>query len=195
MGIETSLAMDDEKWLEVTDVSANSEAERIGIKKGDRLELYDGVNVGSNVHRFADMLTKTIGRNDVPIIIRRGGEKISLTATGGGLGIKLIALDRFSAPGRKGIEEEGAGDFMTLSAYGKFLSGFGWFTAILGIFAVLIGLFTRGLGIVGVMGGGFAIILGLGLVLNGQVVSCFVAIERNTKASAALLESITKQRK
>lgn len=178
-------------WLLVTKVFSNTEAQRIGLQEGDHIEKYDGVDVGSDVDRFGAMLSSTIGRENIPIIISRAGEQKTLSTKGGGLGISVIPGDTSSASGRQG----GANDFMTLSAYGRFVSGFGWLVAFLGIIGVILGISSKEFGIIGILGGVFTIIFGVGLVVNGQIVSCFVSIERNTRASVALLEALAKTTK
>lgn len=79
--------------------------------------------------------------------------------------------------------------FKTLLGYGKFISVIGWIVIIIGIIAI-IGGFASGSEVgVGVAGGSLIfIILGIGMVASGQLISCFVSIERNTRATYELLK-------
>ena len=79
--------------------------------------------------------------------------------------------------------------FKTLLGYGKFISGFGWLVVILSVLAIIIGLASGGEEAFTVAGGAiFVIILGIGMVISGQVISCFVSIEKNTRATYELLK-------
>lgn len=178
--------------IKVTEVSAGSEAEKAGILKGDRIESYDNLLIGSDVELFLKMTSSTGGREKIPIKISRFGLELPMHVKGGKLGIKVTAGGSSSRATMGSVARADDNEFMTLSGYGKFISGFGWLVVVLGAFAVVLGLGTRNFGIVGIVSGALAIIMGIGLVANGQLISCFVSIERNTKAAAALLESINK---
>jgi hypothetical protein len=191
MADEGSTLLNSERWLLVTKVFANSEAERSGIREGDHIEKYDGMDVGSDADRFGAMVAGTADRDNIFITIARDGERKTLSIKGGGLGISVVPAGESLSSGIY----RGTSEFATLSAYGQFLSGFGWLVVSLGAFAVILGLSSRNLGMTVFLGGVFAIVLGVGLVVNGQVVSCFVSIERNTRASADLLKSLVKATK
>ncbi len=79
--------------------------------------------------------------------------------------------------------------FKTLLGYGKLISGVGWVIVIIGILSIIGGLASLdefGIAIVG--GALFLIISGIGMVISGQVISCFVSIEKNTRATYELLK-------
>ncbi len=85
--------------------------------------------------------------------------------------------------------ESASYQFKTLLGYGKFISGFGWFVVLIGIIAIIVGLASgeeAGFGIAG--GALILIILGISMVISGQVISCFVSIEKNTRATYKLLK-------
>ena len=107
-------------------------------------------------------------------------------------GAELDWTDIEAMPEEEGIkkeivqaEEEASEElyhFKTLLGFGKFISGLGWAAVILGLFGVLIVLATlRQTGIIAVIGGIYVILSGILIVTLGQVISCFVAIERNTR--------------
>lgn len=79
--------------------------------------------------------------------------------------------------------------FNTLLGYGKFISGLGWLVIAIGIIAI-IGGFASGSEVgVGISVGSLIfIILGIGMVASGQLISCFVSIEKNTRATYELLK-------
>ena len=85
-------------------------------------------------------------------------------------------------------------EFKTLSGYGKFISGFGWIMAFLGIIASLLWPTRAFVGVEDpadfgiILGGVIALVIGIGLVVNGQLISCFVSIEKNTRQTYKLLQ-------
>lgn len=79
--------------------------------------------------------------------------------------------------------------FKTLLGYGKFISGFGWFVVLIGIISIIGGLASGNEAGFGIAGGALVlIILGISMVISGQVISCFVSIEKNTRATYELLK-------
>ena len=79
-------------------------------------------------------------------------------------------------------------DFKTLLGCGKFISGFGWVIVVLGIvgmfgiFGGVIGAEELGCSIIGAIAAGMlSVIMGIGIVAIGQLITCFVSIERNTR--------------
>lgn len=80
-------------------------------------------------------------------------------------------------------------DFKTLLAFGKFISGLGWVIVLLGLFGTLSGLVISGPArIIALIGGIYVITSGILIVAFGQAISCFVAIERNTRLTYKLLQ-------
>jgi hypothetical protein len=80
-------------------------------------------------------------------------------------------------------------EFKTLLGYGKFISGVGWIVIILGVIGILAGISTgddKGWFITG--GALLTGLTGLGLVVFGQLISCFVSIERNTRVTKEILQ-------
>ena len=79
--------------------------------------------------------------------------------------------------------------FKTLLDYGKFISGLGWVVIIIGIIAIIVG-FANGseVGVGIAIGSIIFIILGIVMVASGQLISCFVSIEKNTRATYELLK-------
>ena len=88
---------------------------------------------------------------------------------------------------KEGLKEQY--DFKTLLGFGKFISGLGWVLVVLGLFGILSGLVTSGPArILAVIGGIYVITYGILIVASGQAISCFVAIERNTRLTYKLLK-------
>lgn len=80
-------------------------------------------------------------------------------------------------------------EFKTLLAYGKFMSGLGWILVTLGIVAFIGGLLSgvdEGFLIAGV--GVIIFIIGILVVVFGQLISCFVTIEKNTRITYEILK-------
>jgi len=80
--------------------------------------------------------------------------------------------------------------FRTLNSFGNLYAGIGWFVVIIGSIGVLVGLLSDLRNdLVVLIGSVFLIMSGLGFVITGQVVKCFVAIENNTREIYQLLTS------
>jgi len=80
-------------------------------------------------------------------------------------------------------------DFKTLLGFGKFISGLGWILVIIGGILALTGLTNSGNeSLFFILGGLVLAIMGLFMVANGQLISCFVSIERNTRQASDLLK-------
>lgn len=78
--------------------------------------------------------------------------------------------------------------FRTLQSFGSVYSGIGWFVVIIGIVGVIVGLLQeQRLEIVIFVGSLLLILSGLGFIITGQIVKCFVAIENNTRGVYNLL--------
>jgi hypothetical protein len=77
--------------------------------------------------------------------------------------------------------------YNTLLFYGKLISAVGWFILVVGII-VIIGVLIDYIEFLGALGGLLLIGIGLGMVVSGQVVTCFVAIEKNTRATYEALK-------
>lgn len=78
--------------------------------------------------------------------------------------------------------------FKTVLRYGKFFSGLGWVLVILGIVAIIGGLASDSEAGMAIAAGAFILIIsGIGMLVSGQLISCIVAIENNTRAIYALL--------
>lgn len=78
--------------------------------------------------------------------------------------------------------------FKTLLGYGKFISGFGWFLEITSIFLILLSVIIRGNTMLPLLSSGIiAIITGISFIVSGQLISCFISIEKNTRAIYELL--------
>jgi len=83
--------------------------------------------------------------------------------------------------------------FKALLSYGKISSAIGWIIVIIGVIVFFVGFanleFDGALGISAILGGIFISILGIGMVIGGQLVSCFVSIEKNTRSTYEILKS------
>ena len=93
--------------------------------------------------------------------------------------------------GEKNRAVEVADKFVTLQGYGKFISGFGWLVIAIGIVILAVGTSAFGLAI-GVISGAIAILAGISYVAFGQIISCFVSIEKNTRNTAELLRQLNR---
>ena len=81
--------------------------------------------------------------------------------------------------------------FKTLLGIGKFISGFGWFLCAAAVIAFFIG-FTdvEDQARAALLGGGIIVfIYALLIVAFGQLISCFVSIEKNTRATYKILST------
>lgn len=79
--------------------------------------------------------------------------------------------------------------FQTLSGYGIFLSVFGWIIMVLGLVSAV--LVASKLGVYqAVLLGVFSVLFGIGFVVYGQMVACFVAIEKNGRITNELLKRL-----
>ena len=80
--------------------------------------------------------------------------------------------------------------FKTLLGYGKFISGLGWFIVFLGIIAIIAGIASRQTtGFAAAIGGVITALMGISFIVSGQVVSCFVSIEKNTRETYEILKA------
>lgn len=80
--------------------------------------------------------------------------------------------------------------FRTLLGYGRFTSTVGWIAVALGLLVVFIGLVLPNNGAARffpIIAGLVLIGFGFPLIIFGQVISCFVSIERNTRATYEVL--------
>ena len=87
--------------------------------------------------------------------------------------------------------------FGTLRGYSNLVAGIGWVVVILGVVLAVVGVGVADtLGPTGVVAGVAAgiviVVMGIGLVASGQVITCFVAIEENTRATYDLLQRRSK---
>ena len=79
-------------------------------------------------------------------------------------------------------------DFGTLLFLGEILSFLGWVVLVISILVALISFFTTEFIIAG--GALLGIPIGLLVVAGGQMISCFVSTERNTKDTHGVLKQI-----
>jgi len=83
--------------------------------------------------------------------------------------------------------------FGTLLGYGSLLKGLGRIIVVLAVIIAFVGLSVREVGLIFGLAGAIALaITGIGLMASGEVISCFVSIEQNTRNSAELLERLLK---
>ncbi len=80
--------------------------------------------------------------------------------------------------------------FVTLLGYGKFISGAGWFMIVCAALIFLAGVASSDDTKIMFMIIGSFILASTGLifVVSGQVISCFVSIEKNTRATSEMLK-------
>ena len=64
----------------------------------------------------------------------------------------------------------------------------GWLVVGVGLFTIIFSIIEADLGIMGMVSGGVAIIAGIVLVASGQLVSCIVAIQRDTTTIIGLMQ-------
>ena len=96
-----------------------------------------------------------------------------------------------SSPGGKSIDVGDLGyDFRTLLSFGTVLTFIGWGAIILGAIVFIYGIVTQGLS--SILGGVFFGIYGVLIVVAGQIIACFVTIERTTKGTYELLKKSVK---
>ncbi|MEO0083851.1 MAG: hypothetical protein ABIK33_05680 [candidate division WOR-3 bacterium] len=89
--------------------------------------------------------------------------------------------------------------FGTLLGYGKFISFIGWVFVFIGVIVIIVALVgalgRKNFSIMGILPGVIIAISGIMTVASGQVISCFVAIEKNTRKSKELIEKFLSQSK
>ncbi len=80
--------------------------------------------------------------------------------------------------------------FLSLLGYGKFISGIGWFIIVCSIlFSIASAGSSGGTKILFIIiGSFFSALTGFLLVVSGQLISCFVSIEKNTRLTSLLLK-------
>jgi NAD-dependent SIR2 family protein deacetylase len=84
-------------------------------------------------------------------------------------------------------------EFKTLLSYGSAISFIGWVIVIFAAIGLIISLSNRNIKVVGLMAAIPTAAFGIVIVSYGQLISCFVSIERNTKATLkAIQDSMTK---
>lgn len=79
------------KSLRITDVKPDRQARHLGIKQGDFLLSYNGVELDSD-HALADAISKC-SADEIKIVIYRDIEEIELIAKPGALGISTMIMD------------------------------------------------------------------------------------------------------
>ncbi|MCF7805107.1 MAG: hypothetical protein K9N46_04485 [Candidatus Marinimicrobia bacterium] len=78
--------------------------------------------------------------------------------------------------------------FKTLQSFGSVYSGIGWFIVVVGIVGILVGLGQEQRSdIIIIVGSVILALSGLGFIITGQLVNCFVSIENNTRGMYQLL--------
>jgi hypothetical protein len=90
--------------------------------------------------------------------------------------------------------------FKTLLGYGEFLSVLGWIVLGIAGLLILVGLVTindngsfLGRSVYGLISlGALSILIGIILLIWGQIITCFVSIEANTRATNEILEKRLK---
>ena len=84
-------------------------------------------------------------------------------------------------------------DYSILMLIGKINSVLGWFVVLGGIIAVFVGFARSEFAILTIsFPGMFAAIIGLLVVASGQIISCFVSTERNSKDISEILSQHTE---
>jgi uncharacterized membrane protein len=90
--------------------------------------------------------------------------------------------------------------FKTLLSYGRLVSSLGWVIFIVGFIVILLSIAMiskRGnpLGFMSIIWGAITAISGISIVIWGQIISCFVSIERNTRATYIAVKESVKLKK
>jgi hypothetical protein len=81
--------------------------------------------------------------------------------------------------------------FRTLGVYGKFISFLGWLLFGVSIIVGIIGFagIPKGQSLLYLFAGIAGVLLGFVWVASGQVISCFISIEKNTRTTSEILQS------
>jgi hypothetical protein len=104
-----------------------------------------------------------------------------------------LGLEPSPQEDEQGSETNASPGFRTLLGYGQLMAGCGWFLVILAALVVVIALAGGGIGLfAGIASSVALVIAGISFVVSGQIISCFVSIERNTRESSALLKQLKK---
>jgi len=91
------------------------------------------------------------------------------------------------------IQEQTGFHFKALRTWGKIISVFGWILVLAGsVTAIIAGLLILEDGPGGevfvLLGGLVAVLIGFSYIVFGQLISCFVEIEKNTRTTYQMLE-------
>lgn len=185
-----------EKGIVIEFINEGSEAERVGLNIGDILLKYDDLFLNGDFSYLKSLCETNAKRANVDLVIIRENIQKTIIVQGGDLGI--------NEPGKKAktsaqsvmtshstnsnVEINTDYKFRTLLGYAKFVAAFGWGIAIIGVVLILIGFNNiESTGFFAIFGGIITLAMGIGLVANGQLISCFVSIERNTRKTNELL--------
>ena len=174
-----------EERLRIESIASGSEAERIGLRAGDEILMYNNKNVHADPSLFSKLLSEISDQDEIEIKVERDGQPHTFTVKGGKLGVRVSNNSKIDY----------VNNFKALSGYGSLISGTGWVIVIFSILAFIIGLISIVNGTELELGGYTLMfsgvifgISGLLLVVAGQIVSCFISIERNTRSVFKLLK-------
>jgi hypothetical protein len=93
----------------------------------------------------------------------------------------------------KKIDVAASRDFGTLMFVGKINSFLGWIVVVGGVMGVFVGFAQGGFAILAIaLPGLFAAIIGLLIAASGQMISCLVSTERNSKDTTEILSQHTE---
>lgn len=78
------LSMDGREQVVVTAVEDGSEGDRAGLKSGDVMLEYDGIELKGSVLKLSSLASHSKGREGVALCVLRAGQRVGLSVRGGG---------------------------------------------------------------------------------------------------------------
>lgn len=183
------------KFLRVIEVHPGSQAEKLGIEPDDLLISYNGTTL-SKREDLHDAIGRSAaaGRHENEMVLLRGSDERSVTATADPLGLTFNeeAAQNHTGAGAHGREATHASDYQTAKAISRFVSGVGWAAVGIGILGAVVALQQAG------NAGGLALFamlpalimaaIGLLMVLAGQVTRAAVDTADNSREILRLVE-------
>jgi hypothetical protein len=161
----------------------------------EQLESVDSIDRRHRLHRSKQLLQDCLREKDLePAVAERAKNKI-------------LDLEQRIEAEKASQEDKGSllqddelpsayYSFRTLLMVGKVVSFVGWIIVVAGVGMLALGLVgevvedARSLAAASILTGAITAVAGLLVVGSGQTISCFVAIERNTRATQELLKHI-----
>lgn len=189
-------------FLRVLEVHPGSQAEKLGIKPDDLVISYNGsiLSRREDLHEAIGR-SAAAGRDANEIVLRRGSDERSVTATTEQLGLTFNeeAVQNRTGVGAHGLESAQASDYQTAKAISRFVSGVGWAAVGIGVLGAVVAVQQAGnaggLALFAVLPALIMSAIGLLMVLAGQVTRAAVETADNSREILRSVERWQKESK